>query len=101
MWRLVASRLQPLLRPIPVSHALVGACHQQFGPRITLYRFGPSKISQGLLWIGNQEQFSRQAQVFSAPRIGDRKSTRLNSSDVAISYAVFCLKKKKKKKKKK
>src|SRR5207253_9625630 len=28
----------------------------------------------------------------------DRKSTRLNSSHVAISYAVFCLKKKKKKK---
>src|SRR5437660_8901779 len=27
--------------------------------------------------------------------LGDRKSTRLNSSHVAISYAVFCLKKKK------
>src|SRR5690606_39508860 len=27
---------------------------------------------------------------------GDRKSTRLNSSHVKISYAVFCLKKKKK-----
>src|SRR5690625_6528260 len=30
------------------------------------------------------------------PRVRDRKSTRLNSSHVAISYAVFCLKKKKK-----
>src|SRR5690349_22212167 len=30
----------------------------------------------------------------------DRKSTRLNSSHVEISYAVFCLKKKKKKKQK-
>src|SRR5690606_41344582 len=30
---------------------------------------------------------------------GDRKSTRLNSSHVKISYAVFCLKKKKKQKK--
>src|SRR5437773_5976881 len=29
----------------------------------------------------------------------DRKSTRLNSSHITISYAVFCLKKKKKKKK--
>src|SRR2546426_2206280 len=28
--------------------------------------------------------------------IGDRKSTRLNSSHLVISYAVFCLKKKKK-----
>src|SRR5699024_12408923 len=31
------------------------------------------------------------------PPPGDRKSTRLNSSHVSISYAVFCLKKKKKK----
>src|SRR5690242_21088110 len=31
-----------------------------------------------------------------APR--DRKSTRLNSSHMSISYAVFCLKKKKQKK---
>src|SRR3712207_7813275 len=29
-------------------------------------------------------------------RVGDRKSTRLNSSHANISYAVFCLKKKKK-----
>src|SRR5207253_4406733 len=33
--------------------------------------------------------------VFSGPlHLRDRKSTRLNSSHVAISYAVFCLKKK-------
>src|SRR5690625_2760276 len=32
----------------------------------------------------------------SATQLADRKSTRLNSSHVAISYAVFCLKKKKK-----
>src|SRR5471032_2357575 len=31
-------------------------------------------------------------------RRSDRKSTRLNSSHITISYAVFCLKKKKKKK---
>src|SRR5205814_10698658 len=30
----------------------------------------------------------------SAKAIGDRKSTRLNSSHLGISYAVFCLKKK-------
>src|SRR3712207_8524006 len=29
------------------------------------------------------------------PLVGDRKSTRLNSSHANISYAVFCLKKKK------
>src|SRR5947209_15926659 len=31
-----------------------------------------------------------------SPDLGDRKSTRLNSSHANISYAVFCLKKKKK-----
>src|SRR5690349_23013174 len=34
--------------------------------------------------------------VLSGRSGGDRKSTRLNSSHVEISYAVFCLKKKKK-----
>src|SRR5260221_10548160 len=35
--------------------------------------------------------------VYMAPTgpMGDRKSTRLNSSHTVISYAVFCLKKKK------
>src|SRR5437667_11178862 len=32
--------------------------------------------------------------------VADRKSTRLNSSHITISYAVFCLKKKKNKQKK-
>src|SRR3989442_11784456 len=32
----------------------------------------------------------------TAAELADRKSTRLNSSHVRISYAVFCLKKKKK-----
>src|SRR5690606_1811440 len=31
----------------------------------------------------------------AGPLMADRKSTRLNSSHVKISYAVFCLKKKK------
>src|SRR2546426_8720820 len=34
--------------------------------------------------------------VHRARRAVDRKSTRLNSSHLVISYAVFCLKKKKK-----
>src|SRR5256885_6208542 len=42
--------------------------------------------------------FSSAKATCSAPIgcIGDRKSTRLNSSHLVISYAVFCLKKKKK-----
>src|SRR5690625_5435166 len=44
------------------------------------------------------ESLGRSAKVGLAERADrDRKSTRLNSSHVAISYAVFCLKKKKRK----
>ena len=54
--------------------------------------------------IRNQEQATRQlrelaegqAEQLDAAR-ADRKSTRLNSSHLVISYAVFCLKKKKQK----
>src|SRR5947199_3166402 len=38
------------------------------------------------------------AELLAGPGHGDRKSTRLNSSHLGISYAVFCLKKKKKNK---
>src|SRR5207253_6901398 len=37
---------------------------------------------------------ARANDVFESVTVLDRKSTRLNSSHVAISYAVFCLKKK-------
>src|SRR5256885_3248686 len=41
---------------------------------------------------------SRQEPIYAADNtlLEDRKSTRLNSSHLVISYAVFCLKKKKK-----
>src|SRR5699024_11580636 len=39
---------------------------------------------------------NRRASAPVTRKIADRKSTRLNSSHVSISYAVFCLKKKKK-----
>src|SRR2546426_3954891 len=39
--------------------------------------------------------YQRLLQLLPELRRGDRKSTRLNSSHLVISYAVFCLKKKK------
>src|SRR5690348_18128755 len=42
------------------------------------------------------EQFDDRTQQHEASSLGDRKSTRLNSSHPSISYAVFCLKKKNK-----
>src|SRR5690349_22211907 len=58
------------------------------------------------LWTGSCATSGCSTGLVEPPRLKvgpsrDRKSTRLNSSHVEISYAVFCLKKKKKKKKKK
>src|SRR5690606_41328855 len=41
-----------------------------------------------------RERSAKSAQRMTAALRRDRKSTRLNSSHVKISYAVFCLKKK-------
>src|SRR5690554_6059919 len=45
-----------------------------------------------------QNRLKFTTDLASAIKDANRKSTRLNSSHVRISYAVFCLKKKKKKK---
>src|SRR2546426_4494730 len=54
-------------------------------------RLGHDPLSRGLAvaWFGQLVLF-----LWNAPLL-DRKSTRLNSSHLVISYAVFCLKKKK------
>src|SRR5690625_7088004 len=49
------------------------------------------KINQAFAQSGKA---NRKYEITFSPE--DRKSTRLNSSHVAISYAVFCLKKKRK-----
>src|SRR5690625_7128752 len=43
-------------------------------------------------WL--EERLDCQKALLTPSCTADRKSTRLNSSHVAISYAVFCLKKK-------
>src|SRR5690554_1895630 len=43
------------------------------------------------------EEYSNGTIIYQPTSSSDRKSTRLNSSHVRISYAVFCLKKKKQK----
>src|SRR5205814_3781764 len=60
-------------------------------PYTTLFR---SPVHAGRDSINKRATGSRDVALRSARR--DRKSTRLNSSHLGISYAVFCLKKKKK-----
>src|SRR5437870_9067367 len=49
---------------------------------------------QTFTWLGSLSSFADDAYMLVVNSTQDRKSTRLNSSHVAISYAVFCLKKK-------
>src|SRR5437870_10221404 len=54
-----------------------------------------TKIANDLERVGDHAvNIAQSAERLLRARL-DRKSTRLNSSHVAISYAVFCLKKKK------
>src|SRR5438477_4933571 len=48
------------------------------------------------LWVCQADQAVKEVSPGKRAAL-DRKSTRLNSSHMSISYAVFCLKKKKKK----
>src|SRR5690349_23558978 len=69
-------------------------------PYTTLFRSleGCSRGQRVRISTGRRLDRSRIDQRIVRPALpaGDRKSTRLNSSHVEISYAVFCLKKKKK-----
>src|SRR5256885_13089142 len=57
-------------------------------PYTTLFR-SPRAVAPVLMPL------PRPPMLEAAPLAPDRKSTRLNSSHLVISYAVFCLKKKK------
>src|SRR5947199_8256796 len=104
-----------------VSHAAAQAArhledHVGHGPLVRDAALDPFRHELGrrhlaLLEVAVAGAFFHGAQAphaadhFEAPsleqeRLPDRKSTRLNSSHLGISYAVFCLKKKKTKKKK-
>src|SRR5262245_62916285 len=76
-------------------------------PRSTLFPYTTLFRSETTFLTMQKKIFEDQATMHEAYLAGglpqveeDRKSTRLNSSHLGISYAVFCLKKKKKKKQK-
>src|SRR5256885_3344627 len=72
-------------------------------PRSTLFPY--TTLFRSAAWIGGLQEHGVLGCAKHYPGHGrttrdshetDRKSTRLNSSHLVISYAVFCLKKKKK-----
>src|SRR5437868_13612918 len=80
-----------LIRPPPISTLF---------PYTTLFRSAArpaSSRSASVSGFCHPSTLGRAASPAPADAARDRKSTRLNSSHVSISYAVFCLKKKKRK----
>src|SRR5690625_389498 len=62
----------------------------------TIERVGTIRIEQKRKENFEQLTYAEVIKIVDGQVLGgDRKSTRLNSSHVAISYAIFCLKKKK------
>src|SRR5438067_3091580 len=76
-----------LFRSDGVRRCLGRACQHQSVAGQVLHRPDDKRFRERAVNGPRPEYQSRQP--------GDRKSTRLNSSHVSISYAVFCLKKKK------
>src|SRR3989454_4974670 len=83
-----SSRLRPLFRSRPLS------CGDELRELLHPFLDRAPRLHDDL------ELAARQPADAAGRRgaEGDRKSTRLNSSHLVISYAVFCLKKKKKQK---
>src|SRR2546426_7217827 len=78
------------------GHRLVTLCLRHRIPVVPIP--GPSALIAALAVSGmSTEEFVFVGFLPARARFGDRKSTRLNSSHLVISYAVFCLKKKKNK----
>src|SRR5438874_7079201 len=71
----------------------VGAGKLQEGKRIPMDVEVGDRILFGK-FSGTEIKIEDEEYLISVPLNLDRKSTRLNSSHVEISYAVFCLKKK-------
>src|SRR3989442_6383284 len=63
-------------------------------PEVNPYRFDLIQDLKDEAIFRPEDGFILQI-LYEVKTVGDRKSTRLNSSHVRISYAVFCLNKKK------
>src|SRR5438045_7679541 len=91
--------LRSTLFPYTTLFRSQGSVHRPKKPNSNAIRIAAVRSPNGSLQSLGQR--SEQRRAGQRTRQTDRKSTRLNSSHLGISYAVFCLKKKKKQKKRK
>src|SRR5256885_10536599 len=86
---------------VPAAAAVLAACQLQDRRGITDPTLPSNSVVQVVtvpdtvtLEPSQTEQFRVFGRTEAGDSVSDRKSTRLNSSHLVISYAVFCLKKK-------
>src|SRR5699024_11256613 len=80
-----------------VSHGTAQLLHGQKNTCLPLSTIGAREghyICRVLFTVVGLTHVHKELPISHQPDTLDRKSTRLNSSHVSISYAVFCLKKK-------
>src|SRR5437868_7468211 len=70
-------------RPAVVFDTLARLIRHEFGPDSLVYARNVTDVDDKIIAAAEAEGVD--------PSVIDRKSTRLNSSHVSISYAVFCL----------
>src|SRR5690554_1628588 len=90
-WRL-PKVVSSLVLVLVVLAGIVGIGAAVATPALEWAQKAPEGISR--LLVGDSEIMRQLDKVSQSAEQVDRKSTRLNSSHVRISYAVFCLKKK-------
>src|SRR5690606_40755896 len=100
------SRAPAVSDAYPLSlHAALPICRDDHVPVVEVERFGEGggePGGDGLRALAGADAVNENPELIAAEashhvaltEARDRKSTRLNSSHVKISYAVFCLKKK-------
>src|SRR5258708_31678288 len=91
-WRLLSVVLLSFSSGLPLGLVWIGIPAWMARAGVDIKVIGLFSLAQApwsfkLLWSPSMD-------AYPLPFLGDRKSTRLNSSHQIISYAVFCLKKK-------
>src|SRR2546426_9283342 len=86
----------PVVRQKPQCITYGPLQEARYDPDVVLLRLNPKQVMiMHDAMPGMRMEGKPQCHIITCLGFRDRKSTRLNSSHLVISYAVFCLKKKK------
>src|SRR5690625_5516930 len=91
----IKAKFRDIIAGIPDEQVKEGDWRKVIGGYLIRAKYQLLKWLDGTTKISHRDDIrQREGSLLRAAEETDRKSTRLNSSHVATSYAVFCLKKK-------